>query len=318
MIASYLETPAFVLLFAAMVFNLTQRSHIDHGERKRFASLYAAVVFLVFYVGLIAVQRFFSASMADGMLIPLFLMTGLLFWILRGKIFIFRLNCGECGTRLPVHTTLYYDDNLCLACRERARKPSDTIDAAVSADLADTDPLINPPDKNLLDYVPRNVDDFDWEAWEPSETAVLCYVFKDEHVLLIHKKRGLGRGKVNAPGGRIEAGEAPVQTAVRELQEEVGITPLSPFEVARLSFVFTNGYSLKGHVFFANDFDGTIIETDEADPFWTPVDQIPYHRMWEDDRLWLPRAIDGSFIDARFIFEGENMVSHHIREESRG
>ena len=308
MVANYLETPVLVLLIAVMMFNLSQRSHMGHGERKRFATLYIAGILLFLDVELLLIRNLYYASTANWILLPALLIAGMFLILFRKKIFIFSRFCRACGNKLDLQTSLYFDDNLCASCR------TGVVSEAKSDEGRNTDPLINPPDKNLLTDVPRSVDDFNWETWEPSETAVLCYVFKDDQVLLIHKKRGLGRGKVNAPGGRIEAGETPVETAVRELQEEVGITPLSPFEVASLSFVFTNGYSLKGHVFFARDYEGTVVETDEADPFWVPVKQIPYEKMWEDDKLWLPRVIDGSFIDARFIFEGDSMVSHQLTE----
>ncbi|NBV86555.1 MAG: NUDIX hydrolase, partial [Verrucomicrobia bacterium] len=40
----------------------------------------------------------------------------------------------------------------------------------------------------------------DWTRWLPSERANLCFIIKDRRVLLIRKKRGLGAGKINAPG----------------------------------------------------------------------------------------------------------------------
>jgi 8-oxo-dGTP diphosphatase len=43
--------------------------------------------------------------------------------------------------------------------------------------------------------------DFNWSAWAPTEMAVLCFVVKGDSLLLIEKLRGLGAGKVNAPGG---------------------------------------------------------------------------------------------------------------------
>ncbi|MBT4161861.1 MAG: NUDIX hydrolase, partial [Gammaproteobacteria bacterium] len=45
----------------------------------------------------------------------------------------------------------------------------------------------------------------DWENWEPEEVATLLFVVRDGRVLLIRKKRGLGAGKINGPGGRLEA-----------------------------------------------------------------------------------------------------------------
>jgi len=40
-------------------------------------------------------------------------------------------------------------------------------------------------------------------------------------ILLIRKKRGWG-GEDNGPGGRLEKGETAVESAVREVQEELG------------------------------------------------------------------------------------------------
>ncbi|MCQ2604321.1 MAG: NUDIX domain-containing protein [Spirochaetia bacterium] len=149
--------------------------------------------------------------------------------------------------------------------------------------------------------------------WKPAERAVITYIFKDDKVLLIVKKRGLGKGKVNAPGGRIEKGETPVQAAVRECREEIGLTPEDPVLVGTLDFAFADGYSLGGYVFKATSYSGTLAETDEADPFWCPVSEMPYDRMWADDRLWLPALLDGKYFSGQFTFDGDSMTSGGIQ-----
>lgn len=155
--------------------------------------------------------------------------------------------------------------------------------------------------------------EIDWDAWRPVDTAVLTLIRQAGRLLLIVKKRGLGHGKVNAPGGRLEAGETPVEAAVRETQEEVGLTPLGLRPAGLLEFAFTDGYSLRCHVFTADGFEGTLTETDEADPFWCPESDIPYGRMWSDDRIWLPLMLEGRAFEARFVFEGDLMLWHLLR-----
>ena len=91
-------------------------------------------------------------------------------------------------------------------------------------------------------------------------------------MLLIRKKRGLGAGKINGPGGKIEPGETALASAIRETQEEIGVTPLGVEERGVLHFQFTDGYSLHCTVFVARDFEGEPIETAEALPMWFPVD----------------------------------------------
>jgi len=63
--------------------------------------------------------------------------------------------------------------------------------------------------------------DIDWDRWQPRERATLLFVIRGGEILLIRKLRGLGAGKINGPGGRIDAGETPLACAVREVEEEL-------------------------------------------------------------------------------------------------
>jgi len=154
--------------------------------------------------------------------------------------------------------------------------------------------------------------DIDWAHWTPRERGVLCFIFRQDELLLILKKRGLGAGKINAPGGKIEPGESPLEAAIRETQEEVGLTPLDPHPVGELFFQFTDGYTLDCVVFRAEGHSGTEVETDEAVPRWTPLDAVPYDAMWADDIDWLPLLIAGRPFRGHFIFEGDTMLDHRI------
>ena len=155
------------------------------------------------------------------------------------------------------------------------------------------------------------MDDF-WKTWEPRERATLCFLIQDGQILLIRKKRGLGAGKINGPGGRIEPGEEPHECAVRETSEEVGLTPRNVQNRGELHFQFADGYSLHCAVFVAHEFTGELIETDEALPIWTPLDSIPYDQMWADDIHWLPGVIAGGTFRGYFHFDGEKMLSKHL------
>jgi 8-oxo-dGTP diphosphatase len=159
-----------------------------------------------------------------------------------------------------------------------------------------------------------HVNTFDWNTWNPTDDAVICFICHGDHLLLIEKKRGLGGGKVNGPGGKLEDGEDALAAAIRETEEEVGLRPQSPVRMAELSFVFLDGYSLRCDVFTATEYSGTMRETPEAKPFWCAIDAIPYERMWEDDALWLPRVLRGERLSARFIFGGDSMKSYTIHE----
>ncbi|MBI5881893.1 MAG: 8-oxo-dGTP diphosphatase [Elusimicrobia bacterium] len=139
----------------------------------------------------------------------------------------------------------------------------------------------------------------DWASWDPTERAVLCFVIQDGRVLLIRKKRGLGAGKVNGPGGRIEPGETAMAAASRETREEIGVTP-------------TDGYALHCSVFTAHGAQGDLRETDEALPFWVETSAIPFKEMWADDEHWFPWMLSARLFRGLFCFDGDLMMSGRV------
>jgi 8-oxo-dGTP diphosphatase len=159
-----------------------------------------------------------------------------------------------------------------------------------------------------------HVDTIDWARWQPTEEANLCFVIREGQVLLIRKKRGLGAGKINAPGGRLEPGETALQAAIRELQEELEITPTGLEQIGELYFQFLDGYKLHVAVFTASGYQGTPTETPEAVPLWTHLDGIPYHDMWQDDPHWLPLLLEHKHFRGYFVFDADRLLSHRVEK----
>ena len=160
----------------------------------------------------------------------------------------------------------------------------------------------------------RAFHEIDWSTWQPKERATLLFVLRNGHILLIHKKRGLGAGKINGPGGRIEAGESAEACAVREVEEELCVTPTHIEQRGELRFQFADGHSIHGFVFRAGGCVGEPRETPEATPFWIHLDAIPYDRMWADDRIWLPMLLEGRTFSGRFLFDADTMLGYEVEE----
>ena len=169
-------------------------------------------------------------------------------------------------------------------------------------------------DRTKQENVPERVGEIDWQRWQPVDKGTILFVISDGQILLIHKKRGLGAGKINGPGGRLDDGETPLECAIREVEEELRISPSGGGEVGDLQFQFVDGYSIHVWVFRASEYVGTPQETDEADPLWTPISEIPYDRMWPDDRIWLPLLLADRPFLGRFVFDGDRMLDHELIE----
>ncbi len=155
-------------------------------------------------------------------------------------------------------------------------------------------------------------EDIDWTSWTPDQEATLLYVVRNGSILLIHKRRGLGAGRVNAPGGRIDVGESPVAAAIREFTEELAVRPTGVRKCGEILFQVLDGLSIRIHVFKGNGCTGEPRETSEAIPFWTPVDNVPYEQMWAGDRHWLPLLLHDSNFEARVLFAGDQLLGHEI------
>lgn len=133
----------------------------------------------------------------------------------------------------------------------------------------------------------------------------MTYIRDGDRVLLIRKKRGVGEGLLNGPGGKLEPGETPRAAAVREVQEEVGVTPRGVEKRGEIHFVFGEDPFMHTHVFHADGFDGEPRESAEAAPVWHDVAAVPYEEMWPDDQYWMPLFFDDKVFHATFHFDAD-------------
>ena len=132
---------------------------------------------------------------------------------------------------------------------------------------------------------------------------------KGPEVLLGRKLTGLGAGKVVAPGGKLEPGEAPAEAARRELREEVGanLSCTSLLQVGINSYRFPTKptWHQDSHVFTAGWAGGAAVPSTELDPFWVSAADVPYEEMWADAVLWLPAVLAGGPCDGKYTFASD-------------
>lgn len=152
------------------------------------------------------------------------------------------------------------------------------------------------------------------ESKSQHPAVVVVYLLRDAgtgpQVLLGEKRRGLGTGRVVGPGGKREAGESAVETAVREVREEVGLRIETADLEARgtldYRFPYRPSWSQVSDVFVCRRWQGSPSGSDELEPRWIAVDAVPYDAMWDDARYWLPDVLAGGSVQARFTFAEDN------------
>ncbi|PKK89788.1 MAG: hypothetical protein CVV64_12765 [Candidatus Wallbacteria bacterium HGW-Wallbacteria-1] len=141
----------------------------------------------------------------------------------------------------------------------------------------------------------------------PLRQRTLCFLLHNEKVLLGLKKSGFGKGNWLGIGGKVEPDETIEQAAIREMEEEICVTPENFNKVATLNFYFPQAdnparWNQQVIVFIVNEWHGEITETDEIKPKWFPANEIPFESMWDDAQYWLPAVLDDKQLKAEFLF----------------
>jgi mutator protein MutT len=149
------------------------------------------------------------------------------------------------------------------------------------------------------------------------ETTLLL-LKQDDKILLALKKKGHGVGKYNGVGGKLEPGETPEQAMIREAYEEILIVPTEYEKMGENTFLeFINGEQviLKFHLYIASKWSLEPAESDEMQPYWFDINNIPYDKMFPADSYWLPLVLAGKKINGYFEFdEANHLIKCNVEE----
>jgi 8-oxo-dGTP diphosphatase len=144
--------------------------------------------------------------------------------------------------------------------------------------------------------------------------VTLVFLRRDGEVLLAMKKVRFGAGKWNGPGGKVETGETYKQAAVRECQEEVGVTPRNLQKVGELHFFDLPDVEHYCHIYTATEWDSEPSESEEMRPQWFAESQIPYDAMWPDDKFWLPLLLAGKRFKGKVVVDNDRIRESEFHE----
>lgn len=137
--------------------------------------------------------------------------------------------------------------------------------------------------------------------------TTLCYLHTASDILLAMKKKGLGVGKLNGVGGKVEEGETVEQAIVRETMEEIGVSineeNLEKVAIITFTHEVKTEWNQECHIFMVSEWEGDPVESEEMSPEWYSKNNLPLERMWESDAYWLSDVLGGDRIMASFNFD---------------
>ena len=144
--------------------------------------------------------------------------------------------------------------------------------------------------------------------------VTLLFLQREGEILLAMKKRGFGVDKWNGVGGKVEEGETYEAAAIRECQEEIGVTPRSLKKVGELHFHDLPDTEHYCHLYTTTDWEGEPIETEEMSPQWFAQSDIPYSKMWPDDEIWMPLVLENKLFKGVVTIDDNKVTEQEITE----
>jgi len=121
----------------------------------------------------------------------------------------------------------------------------------------------------------------------------LTFLVSGDDILLTRVAAGRGgwAGKLNGLGGHVERGESPLESALREVNEETG---LSPGELHLCGVVVVDVGTDPGiglYVFVGEAPVRGVRSSTEGDPVWVEIDRLSDVDLVEDLPGLIPRAL---------------------------
>jgi mutator protein MutT len=144
--------------------------------------------------------------------------------------------------------------------------------------------------------------------------TTLLIIKKDDKILLGEKKRGFAKGTLNGIGGKQDPGETNEQAMIRETQEEIGVTPVEYELMGTVHFdMYYKGEhsSLYMNIYSCTKYHGKPLETEEIIPAWYDINNIPYEKMLQDDKLWMPLFLKNQKFVGKVKFDKDMVMLYH-------
>ena len=140
----------------------------------------------------------------------------------------------------------------------------------------------------------------------------LCYIQRDDEYLMLHrvkKENDLNHDKWVGIGGKFEDGESPEECMCREALEETGLTLHAPRLRGIVTFVSNEWDNEYMFLYTCTDFSGELIECNEGDLEWVPMERVPDLPIWQGDKIFLDLLCrDAPFFSLKLQYEGDDLV----------
>lgn len=115
----------------------------------------------------------------------------------------------------------------------------------------------------------------------PVELTNMCMIYDGQGNVLVEEKLVRNSKGLSFPGGHVEINESVVDSMIREIQEETGLT-ISNLQFCGIKdWIEFDGSRYMVFLYKTNVFSGTIQSSSEGNVFWMPLEELK-----QKETLW--------------------------------
>lgn len=139
---------------------------------------------------------------------------------------------------------------------------------------------------------------------ETVELTTMCLVFEEDKILLQKRLKKDWPGYV-MPGGHVEPGESIVESVIREMKEETGLTVKHPKLCGIKQFPIEGGRYIV-FLFKTNEFEGELKDSEEGPVEWVKREELDSYELVEDFYELLEVMDDDNLTEFQYLVNGDD------------
>lgn len=110
----------------------------------------------------------------------------------------------------------------------------------------------------------------------------MCMIYDNQGNILVQDRLDPDWPGVTFPGGHVEPGESFVESVIREVREETGLTIRKPQLCGLKQFLLNDGVRYVVFFFKTDCFSGELTSSDEGEVFWIKRSELGNYKLAND------------------------------------
>ena len=142
---------------------------------------------------------------------------------------------------------------------------------------------------------------------EQVELTTLCLIHEGDRYLLQDRIKADWKG-FTLPGGHVEPSESIVDSVIREMKEETGLTIRNPKLCGVKQFPIEGGRYIV-FLFHTEEFEGELISSEEGKMHWVDKEELSNVNLVSDLQELLDVMLSAELTEFQYIKEGRKWIA---------